>query len=150
MNPSTMRSDRHARQAHRDETTAHALSPAATPPLVLIADDDDDIRLMMRTLLEMKGYRTAEAANGQEAVEAAARERPDLILVDLQLPRLNGFAVTRFVRQHEGLRRVPIVVVSGHDPARHRDLALAAGCNEYIQKPVDFDQLDDLLVGLLQ
>ena len=150
MNPSTMRSNRHARPAPRDETTAHALSPKATPPLVLIAEDDEDIRLMMKTLLEMKGYRTAEAANGQEAVETAARERPDLILVDLQLPRLNGFAVTRFVRQHDELRRVPVVVVSGHDPARHLNLARAAGCNAYIQKPIDFDQLDGVLAGLLQ
>ncbi|HEX6622349.1 MAG TPA: response regulator [Pyrinomonadaceae bacterium] len=144
MNPSTMH-----RRVPRAET-APALSPSTPPPLVLVADDDDDIRLMMKTLLEMKGYRTAMAANGQEAVETAERERPDLILLDLQLPRLNGFAVTRFVRQHDELRCVPIVVVSGHDPARHLNLALAAGCNAYIQKPIDFDQLDDLLVGLLQ
>ena len=150
MNPSTMSPNQHTRRVPRGGKAAHAFSPSAMPPLVLIAEDDDDIRLVMKMLLEMKRYRTAEAANGQEAVETAERERPDVILVDLQLPRLNGFAVTRFVRQHEGLCRVPIVVVSGHDPARHLNLALAAGCNAYLQKPIDFDQLDDLLVGLLQ
>ena len=150
MNPSAMHPNQDTRRVPGGETAAHAFSPSATPPLVLIAEDDDDIRLMMKMLLELRGYRTAEAANGQEAVETAERERPDLILVDLQLPRLNGFAVTRFVRQHDELRRVPIVVVSGHDPARHLNLALAAGCNAYLQKPIDFDQLDDLLVGLLQ
>ena len=150
MNPSAMHPNQHTRQVPRGETAAHALSPTTTPPLVLIAEDDDDIRLMMKTLLEMKGYRTAEAANGQEAVETAERARPDLILVDLQLPRLNGFAVTRFVRQHDELRCVPIVVVSGHDPVRHLNLALAAGCNAYIQKPIDFDELDGVLAGLLQ
>lgn len=118
-------------------------------PLVLIAEDDPDIRLMLKTLLEMKGYRTAEAADGQQAVENASAAPPDLILVDLQLPRLNGFAVTRFVRQHDELRRVPIVVVSGHDPAKHLNLALAAGCNAYLQKPIDFDELDGLLANLL-
>jgi two-component system, cell cycle response regulator DivK len=150
MNPSTMRANRNAHGVPRGGTAEDARSPSAPPPLVLVAEDDPDIRLMMKTLLEMKGYRTAEAANGQEAVEAAARERPDIILVDLQLPRLNGFAVTRFVRQHVELRRVPVVVVSGHDPARHRAPALAAGCNAYIQKPIDFDELDGVLTELLR
>lgn len=119
------------------------------PPLVLIAEDDADVRLMLKTLLEVKGYRTATAADGREAVERAEAVRPDLILVDLQLPRLNGFAVTRFVRQSDTLHRVPVVVVSGHDPARHLALALAAGCNAYLRKPIDFDELDGLLNGLL-
>lgn len=133
----------------RPRAGAHSRGEAR-PPLVLIAEDDADTRLMLKTLLEMKGYRTAEAADGQQAVERAADVRPDLILVDLQLPRLNGFAVTRYVRQHEELRRVPIVIVSGHDPARHLNLARAAGCNAYLQKPIDFDALDGLLNDLLQ
>ena len=75
--------------------------------------------------------------------------RPDLILMDLQLPRLNGFAVARFVRQDAELRGVPIIVVSAHDPAKHRALTLAAGCNAYVQKPIDFDSLDDMMLSLL-
>lgn len=116
---------------------------------VLVAEDDDDVRLMMRTLLEMKGYGVVEAGDGQETVAVAQDARPDLILMDLQLPRLNGFAVARFIRQHAELRGVPILVVSGHDPAKHRGLALAAGCNGYVQKPVDFDHLEKLIAGLL-
>lgn len=116
---------------------------------VLLAEDDADIRLMMSTLLGMKGYRVVEARDGQETLDAARKERPDIILMDLQLPRLNGFAVTRFIRQSETLSRVPIVVVSAHDPAKHRNLALAAGCNAYVQKPIDFDSLDELIVSLL-
>ena len=116
---------------------------------VLVAEDDTDIRLMMVMLLRMKGYKTAEARDGQETLEVAQELRPDLILVDLQLPRLNGFGVARFVRQHETLRHVPIVVVSAHDPAKHRALALAAGCNAYVQKPIDFDGLDGLILDLL-
>jgi chemosensory pili system protein ChpA (sensor histidine kinase/response regulator) len=69
--------------------------------------------------------------------------------MDLQLPRLNGFAVTRFLRQDDGLRGVPIIVVSAHDPAKHRNLAFAAGCNAYVQKPIDFDGLDAMIAGLL-
>ncbi|PYS82455.1 MAG: hypothetical protein DMF67_12910 [Acidobacteria bacterium] len=116
---------------------------------ILVAEDDADIRLMMSMLLEMKGYRVIEACDGQETLDVAERQRPDIILMDLQLPRLNGFAVARFIRQSDALRRTPIVVVSAHDPARHRNLALAAGCNAYVQKPIDFDRLDELIVSLL-
>lgn len=123
--------------------------PQKLPPLIMIAEDDDDIRLMMRTLLEMEGYRTAEAENGQEAVALAESVRPDLILVDLQLPRLNGFAVTHYVRQSDALRGVPVVVVSAHDASDHLNLALAAGCNAYLEKPIDFDELNRLLSDLL-
>lgn len=138
-----------ARKTPVAEATRRAPFAPPPPPLVLVAEDDPDIRLMMKTLLEMKGYRTAEAADGQEAVRVAEEVRPDLILVDLQLPRLSGFDVTRFVRQHAELRRVPVVVVSAHDPSRHLRLALAAGCDAYLQKPIDFDQLDALLGDLL-
>ena len=116
---------------------------------ILVAEDDPDIRLMMSTLLGMKGYRVVESADGQETLDVAQRERPDIILMDLQLPRLNGFAVARFIRQSDALRRTPIVVVSAHDPAKHRNLALAAGCNAYVQKPIDFEHLNELIVSLL-
>ena len=132
--------------------------PSTTPPdrgalreatTVLVAEDDADIRLLMTTLLRMKGYRTAEARDGQEALDVARGLRPDVVLVDLQLPRLNGFAVTRLLRQTETLCRVPIIIVSAHDPAKHRNLALAAGCNAYVQKPVDFDSLDGMILNLV-
>ena len=116
---------------------------------ILVAEDDGDIRLMMTTLLGMKGYRVVEARDGQETLDVAQKERPDVVLMDLQLPRLNGFAVARFMRQSDALRRTPIVVVSAHDPAKHRNLALAAGCNAYVQKPIDFDRLNELIVSLL-
>lgn len=121
-----------------------------TRPTILVAEDDADSRDMMRVLLELRGFSVVTAADGQEAVEAAERERPDLILMDLQLPRLNGFAVARRLRQGgDGTRDVPIVIVSGHDPNRHRPLALAAGCDEYLLKPLDFDLLERTLARLL-
>ncbi|HEX8292472.1 MAG TPA: response regulator [Pyrinomonadaceae bacterium] len=125
----------------------NALREATT---VLVAEDEEDIRLMMLASLGVRGYKTAEARDGQETLDVARGLRPDVILMDLQLPRLNGFAVARFVRQTESLRRVPIIVVSAHDPAKHRNLALAAGCNAYVQKPIDFDSLDGIMVGLLK
>ena len=104
---------------------------------------------MMRRLLEMSGYRVLEAINGEEAVELAQRERPHLILMDLSLPQLDGLAATRRIRQHVDLRNVPIVAVSAHDTADFHADALAAGCNDYVTKPIDFDQLEALLQRLL-
>lgn len=129
------------------------LPPVPRPkdrPVILVVEDDDDNRLMLKTLLEMKGYSVVQARDGQEASEVMERApAPQLILVDLQLPRLNGFALARRVRQHDQLGRVPIVVVSGHDPAQHRKLALAAGCDDYLLKPIDFQRLEEILQRLL-
>jgi len=116
---------------------------------VLVVEDFEDNRFMMRRLLEMSGYRVVEAVNGQEAVETAQRERPDLILMDLSLPLLDGLAATRRIRQQDGLSKVPIVAVSAHDTADFHADALAAGCNEYVTKPIDFDQLEGLLSRLI-
>ena len=112
---------------------------------VLVVEDFEDNRFMMRRLLEMSGYRVVEAVNGQQAVETARREHPDIILMDLSLPMLDGLAATRRIRAHDGLSKVPIVAVSAHDSADFHAEALAAGCNEYVTKPIDFDQLVQLL-----
>jgi CheY-like chemotaxis protein len=117
---------------------------------VLVVEDFEDNRFMMRRLLEMSGYRVVEAVNGQEAVETAQRERPDLILMDLSLPLLDGLAATRRIRQQDGLSKVPIVAVSAHDTADFHADALAAGCNEYVTKPIDFDELEGLLSRLME
>ena len=112
---------------------------------VLVVEDFEDNRFMMRRLLEMSGYRVVEAVNGQQAVETARRERPAIILMDLSLPMLDGLAATRRIREQDGLSSVPIVAVSAHDSADFHAEALAAGCDEYVTKPIDFDQLVQLL-----
>lgn len=112
---------------------------------VLVVEDFEDNRFMMRRLLEMSGYRVVEAVNGQQAVERARDERPDVILMDLSLPVLDGLAATRRIREEDGLGKVPIIAVSAHDSADFHAEALAAGCNEYVTKPIDFDQLVKLL-----
>ncbi len=122
---------------------------AEATPTVLVVEDFEDNRFMMRRLLEMSGYRVVEAVNGEQAVETAARERPDLILMDLSLPKLDGLAATRRIRQHDELARTPIVAVSAHDTTDFHADALAAGCDEYVTKPIDFDQLESLLKRLL-
>src|SRR5918911_2254473 len=93
---------------------------------VMVVEDFEDNRFMMRRLLEMSGYRVVEAVNGEQAVETAARVRPDLILMDLSLPKLDGLAATRRIREQAGLARVPIVAVSAHDTTDFHSDALAA------------------------
>ncbi len=116
---------------------------------IMVVEDFEDNRFMMRRLLEMSGYRVVEAENGEEAVTRAGEEQPDLILMDLSLPLLDGLAATRRIRQNVKLREVPVVAVSAHDTADFHAEALAAGCNEYVTKPIDFDQLEEVLSRLL-
>jgi CheY-like chemotaxis protein len=116
---------------------------------VLVVEDFEDNRFMMRRLLEMSGFRVIEAVNGLQAVELAAAEQPDIILMDLSLPMLDGLAATRRIREQGGLKRVPIIAVSAHDSADFHAEALAAGCNEYVTKPIDFDRLVELLDRIL-
>jgi CheY-like chemotaxis protein len=116
---------------------------------VLVVEDFADNRFMMRRLLEMSGYHVVEAVDGKEAVEVAESARPDLILMDLSLPRLDGLDATRRIRELDGLSLIPIVAVSAHDTNDFHADALAAGCNEYVTKPIDFDELESLLKKLL-
>jgi two-component system cell cycle response regulator DivK len=117
--------------------------------LVLVVEDFEDNRFMLRRLLEMAGYQVVEASDGEQALVMAQQERPALILMDLSLPRLDGLAATRGIRQHPDLSDIPIVAVSAHDSADFHAEALAAGCNDYVAKPIDFDQLAKLLTRVL-
>ncbi len=115
---------------------------------VLLVEDTDDNRMMMRRLLELSGYRVSEAVNGVEAVKAAERETPNIILMDLSLPIVDGLAATRRIRQLPDLEKVPIIAVSAHDTADFHAEALAAGCDAYITKPIDYSDLEDLIIDL--
>lgn len=117
--------------------------------VVLVVEDFEDNRFMLRRLLEMAGYEVLEATDGEQALAVAEQKRPALILMDLSLPRLDGLAATRGIRQHPELGNVPIVAVSAHDSADFHAEALAAGCNDYVAKPIDFEQLDALLTRVL-
>ena len=115
---------------------------------VLIADDHDDTRLLLRLKLEQLGYRVVEAADGEEAVETAWRECPDIILMDLSLPKLDGLAATRRIREDPQTRDAQIVALTAHAEPQYRASALAAGVNAFVTKPVDLDWLAGLLADL--
>lgn len=118
---------------------------------ILVAEDDEDNRFIMKMLLEMRGFEVTTAANGHEALAQAERACPDLILMDLRMPLLNGLATTRQLRQHADarLRQIPIIALSAYDPAQHRAVAIAAGCNDYVTKPIDYDRLEKLIETFL-
>jgi len=124
---------------------AVAAQAAKTKPVILIAEDSLDGREMLGTLLQLKGYDVVCAENGVQALEVALTASPDLMLVDLELPRLDGLNVARNIRRNARLQHVPIVIVSGHDPEKHRQAALDAGCTDYLMKPIDFSRLDAIL-----
>lgn len=112
---------------------------------VLVAEDHEDTRCLLRVLLERGGHAVVEAGDGVAAVDAAERERPDLILMDGGLPLLDGVAATRRLRGMPALAAVPIVFLSGHAGPKDRADALDAGCDEYVVKPFDLGRLETVL-----
>lgn len=121
----------------------------ATPLKVLVVEDFEDTRFLMRLELETRGYRVVEATDGAEGVAAAMRERPDIILMDIGLPGMDGIAATQMIRQDGSMRDVLIIALTAHHETEFRAQALAAGCDAYLTKPIDFDWLIDLLGRLL-
>jgi CheY-like chemotaxis protein len=116
---------------------------------VMVVDDNEDLREMLRFMVERLGYEVVEAENGREAVEIANRRCPDLILMDLSMPVMDGFAATRLLRAIENMCDVPIIAISANRRELSQAQALAAGCNDYLTKPVNFHQLHSLLGNFL-
>lgn len=106
---------------------------------VLVVEDEDDIRLLLRAVLESEGYRVVEATTGKDAVRTAIEVVPQLILMDISLPLLDGLSATRQIRAEETLRGVPIIAVSAYHTAKRR--ATQAGCSDLIGKPLDIEEL---------
>lgn len=135
--------------SHDPTTPANTGSQDSAPLTVLVVEDYEDTRDLMRTELELRGFRIVEATNGEEAVAAAVRERPSIVLMDIGLPVLDGISATRQLREREETRDSVIVAVTAHHESEYRARALEAGCNAYVTKPIDFDWLRDLLDRLL-
>lgn len=122
-------------------------TPSATAPrapnertgTILVAEDHLDSRDALRVLLEAFGYRVLLAVNGRQAVDVALAQRPDLILMDIMMPELDGFEATRTIRGYASLRGTPIIAVTAMEGAR--ELALRAGANDYVRKPIDIRSL---------
>ena len=110
-------------------------------PLILVVDDYQDAREMYAEYLQFSGFRVAEAKNGNEAVEQAFALKPDLILMDLSLPGMDGWEATRRLKADEATRRIPIVALTGHALAGASEGARKAGCDSFVTKPCLPDDL---------
>lgn len=104
---------------------------------VLLIEDNEQNRYLATFLLEAHGYRVVWARDGARGIELAEKVQPDLVLLDIQLPTLDGYGVARALRAIEALRATPIVAVTSYAMVGDREKAIAAGCNGYIEKPID-------------
>jgi two-component system sensor histidine kinase BarA len=127
------------------ESAADAQHTPRAQPLVLVTDDDADTRFLFRTILDRRGYAVIEAADGEEAVRLAESACPDLVLMDGSLPHMDGLAATRRIRQLGRGAHIPVIFISGHAEPAFSAVAREAGCDEYLLKPLDFDQLGRVL-----
>lgn len=115
-------------------------------PLVLVVEDYQDAREMYSAYLQFSGFRVAEATNGVEAIEKTLELFPDIILMDLALPKMDGWEATRRLKEDERTRHIPVVALTGHALAGHAEGARQAGCDSFVTKPC----LPDALVAEIQ
>jgi CheY-like chemotaxis protein len=119
-----------------------------TKSIVLVVDDDPDTRQVVRWMLEEWGYFVLEAADGRQALEVAEKGRPDVVLMDLAMPVVDGFDAIRSIRKHPALKDTPVIALTAFDMAVSRNRAEAAGADYYLSKPVDFRRPKMLLQKL--
>ena len=118
-------------------------------PLILIADDDPDILALVAFRLERAGYEVVQARNGEEAIQVALARRPDLAVIDVMMPRIDGYEATRQLRQHEETSRMPIILLTAR--VQEEDIARGfdAGADDYVKKPFSPQELGSRVQAVL-
>lgn len=124
--------------------------PAPSPPTILLVEDNDTIRNAFAILLEESGYAVLQARIGEDALRISRESGPDLVLMDLGLPDVNGLEVTRRLKADEATRAIPIVALTGRALEADRDACRAAGCSGYFTKPIDAASLLDVIPRVLR
>jgi two-component system cell cycle response regulator DivK len=117
---------------------------------ILYIEDDPGNRMLVRRILEAEGFSIMEATDGPAGLEIAAQMHPDLILLDINLPEIDGYDLAKRFRDTPGLQRVPILAITANVMKGDRERTLEAGCDGYIQKPIDVDQLPEQVKTALQ
>jgi len=107
------------------------------PKKILVVDDEERVREMLGFRLRLFGYEVVQAANGREAIEAATREKPDLVLLDVMMPELDGFQVCSRLKQDEATRSIPVVILTAKAEAKDVTRAVNSGAVDYVVKPYD-------------
>ncbi|MEM7331097.1 MAG: response regulator [Chloroflexota bacterium] len=117
---------------------------------VLVVDDETNIRHMLRVMLEMSGYRVIEARDGVQALETAVEAKPDLIILDIMMPKLDGYSVCKQLRDNHSVRNIPILMMSGDNATRQNQLEFERCADQFLRKPFQFDQLLAHITHLLK
>lgn len=124
----------------------------APPPdrrIVLVADDEPDTLEMLRILLEKKGHEVLTATNGREAIDGVVNYQPDLVLLDIMMPEVDGSAVCQHIKRNDLLKRIKVILYTAKEKARGRELAKKAGADGYLDKPFEPSRLWDMVADLL-
>jgi CheY-like chemotaxis protein len=116
--------------------------------ILIVEDDPRNMRLLEMTL-KARGYTLLEATDGGEALDMAIRERPDLVIMDIQLPKMNGLAVTKELRKTPGFEDTPIIAITAYAMKGDRERAVDAGCNAYLPKPINTRELPEIIAAML-
>ena len=119
-------------------------------PRILLVEDNEANRDMMSRWLIRQGYKVTMAVDGEEAISKSHSDHPDLILMDLSLPKIDGWEATRHLKADVETSQIPIIALTAHAMNGDREKALAAGCDEYCAKPVDFKRLQEMIEALLR
>ncbi|MEA3359495.1 MAG: response regulator [Thermodesulfobacteriota bacterium] len=120
-----------------------------TASKILIVEDNQDNRELIVKALRINGYKLIEAVDGEEAIEKAKSEKPDLILMDLFIPKIDGYEVTRRLKENDEFKNIPVIACTAHAMKGDMEDALAAGCDGYIPKPIDVRQLSNQINSFL-
>jgi len=116
---------------------------------ILYVEDNFDNRMLVRRVLEAEGYRVVEAEDGTQGIERLKSEIPDLVLMDINLPEVDGYEVTKRFKQLPSMAKVPVIAMTANVMKGDREKTLAAGCDGYIPKPIDIDTLPDQIAKFL-
>jgi len=108
---------------------------------ILVVEDNQDNRELVVKVLKINGYKVIEAADGEEALEKTKTENPDLIIMDLFIPKIDGYEVTRRLKSDRDLKHIPVIALTAHALKGDMEVALAAGCDGYMPKPIDVREL---------
>ena len=119
-------------------------------PKILVVDDQNDNLVLISLAVQEMGYHVVTAVNGEDAVSVALLAQPQLILMDIAMPKLDGIEATRIIRQDEKVGTVPIVMLTAFETDEFRQRAAEAGANGYFTKPIDFDRLGNFIDKLMQ
>jgi DNA-binding response OmpR family regulator len=131
-------------------TEEKATSPAAAASKILVVDDEALIRDMLREVLEGDGYRVITAADGRDALPMALNEKPDLILSDIRMPKLDGLTLCKALRVNPETKSIPIVMLTSYNTSEHMEAAMAAGADDFLPKPLNVEEIRIRVRSLLK